>query len=96
MSIKEFREQMTALQKVHEGLGDSYIEMCASSDVEPLPVVWSTYPPLPTGQTQAYVMFGYEEETNVHGQTGIDVFAETRAELVHLVFLRVLSLRCVN
>lgn len=94
--VKEVRENLVAMQRMHESLGDEYLALCAASDVEPLPVLWSTCPPKPDGVTQAYVLFGYDEETDEDGQIGVDIQADTRAELVHSVFLKVLALRCVN
>lgn len=96
MSAAEMRKEIRELSRIHEELGETYLQLCAASDVDPLPVLWQTYPPAPSGHTQAYVMYGYDGETDISGQAGFDVFAESRAELVHAVFLRVLMHRCVN
>lgn len=91
MNATKIRKQLREIQAAHEELGDTYLELCHSSGVDPLPVVWHTFPPCLEGETSAYVMFDHDAE-----EPGIDVHAESRAELAHAVFLRVLSIRCVN
>lgn len=96
MSATKIRKQLREIQEVHESLGDLYLELCESSRVDPLPVVWHTFPPTPEGKTQAYVMYGYDEEKDEFGQEGFDVCADSRAELAHTVFLKVLTRHCRN
>lgn len=96
MKTKKMRADIEALARIHTQLGDQYLEMCEASDIEPFPVVWHTFPPHPDGQTQAYLMFGYDGEEDEWKQQGVDIDAPTRAELVHMVFLKALTLRCVN
>lgn len=91
MNAAQIKKQLREIQAIHEELGDTYLDLCACSKVRPLPVVWHTFPPSVDGVTSAFVMFDHDAE-----EPGIDVHAESRAELAHAVFLRVLSIRCVN
>jgi hypothetical protein len=92
----KIRNDMREMMRIHEELGDAYLALCEGSEVKPLPVLWQTFPPCPEGETQAYVMFGYDGETDRHGQAGFDVYAPTRAELAQEVFVRVMMIRSVN
>lgn len=94
MTATEIRRNLREIQAIHEQLGDDYLELCKCSDVEPLSVVWQTFPPQPDGDTQAYVMRGYDIPEDPYDQAGWDVHGDNRAELVHNVFLRVLTVRC--
>ena len=97
MKPSDIRKFSRELQRIHERLGDEYLALCDASNVEPLAVVWSTMPPIPEGVTQAYVCNEpLDSPEDQWGQPGLDVYADTRAELPHAVFLHVLTRRCLN
>jgi hypothetical protein len=102
MTAQKIKKSLRELNKIHERLGDEYLALCAASGIEPMPVAWTTFPPIPEGDTQALLFIAPldsdpEEFERVTGQLPcFDVFAETRAELPHAVFLQVLTRRCMN
>lgn len=97
MNPSDIRRFTRELQRIHERLGDEYLALCDASKIEPLPVMWSTMPPVPDGITQAYVCNEpLDAEWDENSEPGFDVHADSRAELAHAVFLHVLTRRCVN
>jgi hypothetical protein len=84
------RKSLREIQRIHEKLGDDYLAHCDASGVEPMPVVWHTFPPCPEGQTQAYLIYDYPDEWD---QEGVDILCDDRSELAHKVFLEVMTRR---